>query len=192
MTTPEVTDPAVLAQSEYGLAFALLAQMQVDLSDTRGGLPSTCVVYPGTTDPPMYECPEMAWVVVQSMRPHDGDAPFGQMVRPGRSLPGWMVNLRAGVYRTFPVKDKHAMPAAVVLDSLTRDEADDRLALVQAVSLNPYWQQAEAWAIVGTARGLAVQGGRHGVSLDVQVFMPSLCSSPDAVFPKFAGDPRLK
>ena len=179
-----------MAQSEYGLAFAWLAQMQVDLAETRAGRPGNVMVYPGSADPPMGECPEMAWVVIQSMRPHDGEAPFGQMVMPGRPVPGWQVSLRAGVYRCFPVEKNHAQPAAVKLDSLTRDECDDRLALISAAELNPFWQQAQAYPIVGMARSIAVQGGRHGVTVDVQVFMPSLCLSPDDVFPKFADDPR--
>ena len=190
MTTPQNVNPDLLAQSEYGLAFAWLAQMQVDLTDTRAGLPANVMVYPGSTDPPMYECPEMAWVVIQSIRPHDGDSPFGRAVIPGRPIPGWQVSMRAGVYRCFKVEKNNAMPAPVVLDSITRDECDDRMALIGAAEANPFWHQAQAYPIVGMARSIAVQGGRHGVTVDVQVFMPSYCSAPDDVMPKFADDPR--
>lgn len=189
MSTPGQADAHVLAQSDYGVAFALLAAMQTELQSTRQGAPDTMYIHPGSVDPPMYEDCALGWVVIVRVRTWDGNGEVG-LLRAGRPIiPGWQISLRAGVYRCYPVKKDNARPSEGELDSYTRDEADDRLAMFRAAIHNPWWKASGAEVALGSAKSVGPAGGRHGAVLDLSVFTTDLCSPPDGVFPRLPGDP---
>lgn len=175
----------------YPLARALLDELSRLLNFTRAGHPDYAVVHPGNTVP-QYGC-SLAAVRVANIIPAPGNTVRGGLC--GNT--NIVAVLEMTVDRCYATPPDNSMPTLAVLDSYSRDLADDAAAMRTAAQCfrgtTPPAPLLGAW----TPRGPA--GGIFGGATLVQVTIdPGCgCGTPDdawpdvdTLIPPLPGDPR--
>lgn len=166
----------MIACTPYEVASQILAHVQAQLTQTRGGEADRVFVAPHA-DPVIEFCARgVAYVGIRS----------AAAVQPkGKCAPVWRLDLSVGVFRCFPVMKDNGPPTEAAVDSAARDVCDDMEAMRRGVTAALAGQQF----ILGTWSTVPPQGGAHGSKLQVQVdFSPALFTEPTS--PKLPGDPR--
>ena len=146
--------------SPYALAASLLANLQANLADTRGGAAVRVAVYPHQEPAVEFGC-DMAWVGLGPIKPV-------QAARGGCGVLLWELALTMGVHRCYPVADDGGAPDAAAVDSAARDLLDDGEAMRRAV-LSAFDDDLGGEAQIGGWRPVPPQGGSHGSRMDVAV-----------------------
>ncbi len=147
--------------SPYRLAASLLANLQANLADTRGGAASRVAVYPHTDPAIEFGC-DMAWVGVGAVTP-------SQPAKGGCGVLVWDIALTMGVARCYPVAADNGAPDAAAVDSAARDVLDDgeamRRALVSAFVDQGITHSVKSW------QTRPPMGGAHASTMALSVQM---------------------
>ncbi len=157
----------------YAAAAALLADLLVELGNTRGKAPERQAVYPHAE--PAIEFCSMVWVGFRGLKPMDQQRHCGV----------WVADLTVGIQRCYPVESDGGAPPAVFVDSAARDILDDAEAVRRAIAEA---FEDEQHTVTGW-RPVNPMGGSHGSRTDVSVAV-AMGQYTEPLSAMLPGDPR--